>query len=182
MNGAINIPAVWFDFYGRLIPGIASVIVNFGLFGIAFSTLSIAQIGAMGAMAFLIGHTVQPLSSFFARIYEDDLLNGREKIQVINSQLIDTKEMESGIQSKQFSEAVGFLSAAILFVFQIFWQEMISVNSTIMNFPFHPENFLLKWYCFPPLSILMIALGMQRVRALVRRKERVVERFGSASS
>ena len=89
---ADKIPDLWFDWYGRLLPG--ALLILLGIWKYNLSTEKVTEnIWLIFAAGYLIGHLLQPFSSGLLQWKYDDLKGSKSKKL-----------------SKLYSELVGFFS------------------------------------------------------------------------
>ena len=103
---ASHIPDIWFDLYGRLIPGtIGTVIFLYGA-GHYTTIPTLSDTLVILIVGYLVGHFSQPLASFFVKKVEG-LYKNEKKYAKAPAQL-------RNVISKAHAEAVGFFNCFLL--------------------------------------------------------------------
>lgn len=108
-----KIPDVYFDWYGRLIPGIIAVFFYFYNSNTK-PTVTLSYILVYAIIAYTIGHIIQPLSSL--------ILNFLQTIFKTDNKLYSKAKKKPELYSltlkvsKAYAESIGMLSSAILII------------------------------------------------------------------
>lgn len=163
LNIADHLPDAWFDFLGRLLPGV--VVISLALIYLERTSAKILyeNIGAFLILGYLIGHFLQPLGSFFARKAEEALLIDMPKVDIkVYRRLVDiTHPLPRNIllAEKAYAEAVSFFSS------------FVACGAFVVYYWREPLDY---WGWVWVLWSLSLFLGFERVFARLRKIERVL--------
>ncbi len=135
-----KIPDVWFDWYGRLIPGCIGIIIYISIFRDNYEFL-FKNFLKLLFLAYLIGHIFQPFSS-----------------GLINFWMKDISKRKTKIVSKSYAELVGFIS--ILIIALVLLILYIIKNTWLKLYDFLKTDYI--------LLILLLILSL--ITVLLRRK------------
>lgn len=103
-----KIPDVFFDWYGRLIPGVFVVMLYYFECGSLPSKIRGTELFLLGAIAYIIGHFLQPLSSRIAVCLR------KENLEVTYRKAIRQDRIKStALVTKAHAEAVSMFSSAL---------------------------------------------------------------------
>jgi tetrahydromethanopterin S-methyltransferase subunit C len=91
-----KIPDIWFDWYGRLVPGCIGILLYVITFEVDIKLVSSNAILII-LIGYLLGHIIQPISS-----------------SIVNKTLNNVVKRKSPIISKAYAEYVGFCSMSII--------------------------------------------------------------------
>ena len=106
-----KLPDVYFDWYARFIPGIIAIVYYLYIKQPSFNA-SFNCIFLYAIISYLLGHVIQPASSFCVTIIQN-LFHSDEKIYKIAKLTNDSPKVILKV-SKVHAEAVGMLSSAFL--------------------------------------------------------------------
>ena len=108
---AEKIPDIYFDWYARLIPGVIALSYFFYMKPENFKAEGV-YIAIYIAIAYLLGHSIQPMSSFLVE-YLQKIVNSDEDRYAKAKQNSEYSSITAKV-SKAYSEAVSMLSTFLL--------------------------------------------------------------------
>ena len=110
---AEKIPDIYFDWYARLLPGAIAISYYF-IDTEAIPDDDVINIVLYVILAYLLGHGIQPVSSFLIRIFQNITFNDNSRY---NQAVKDGDQPRLvSLVSKAHAEAVGMLSSCILII------------------------------------------------------------------
>ena len=132
MDGFWNkMPFVYFDWYARMLPGMVAVASYCYIEGkyINAPEISWKQLVLYAVIAYIAGHIIQPVSSFFVKLFIKKFFEENQE-KYIETQLNNNLNFYFDKVEKAYAEAVGmfstFLLLFILGIYKIFEGLLIS--------------------------------------------------------
>ena len=134
-NISISLPDVWFDWYARFLPGCFGIGLHFLIVHEPLGGISTPIVFILLVSAYLIGHIVQPASSFITKMI-DKYLDPDKKIQkryAYGKYMATTTSQISMLNkiSKAHAESTSMVSCCFIFAFVMWFNSRFDTFETV---------------------------------------------------